>query len=777
MYNTFKMTITGLLMVLAAILSVSSAARSQLLSLQKDVGWAFHENLTRERYEAFFLKYTQMDYMLIDVETYRCGLFIRHSMVWQQNTDGRDWAAHVAMTWEEFSQYRDVYESGMDFRLYDIEVFREPDSEPLYSAIWIENLDDLSWSVRFDMSETDFSEELGLQSENGLRLVDVEFYDTPNGLRIAALWVENPGDVAWFYNHDLTAESFQALVDQNAVEYRVLDHESYLVDGERRFAGIWELRPQDHRFVSKAGLSEQEFENAQNKYRDLGYRQLNHEYLEQETVPYHGGTWVVNDTQKFSVHSQYQELFDDIHHMIAQYRTQYDIPGISVAINLNGNMVYVAGHGTAGETQSDLIMRQRLAHGKTVYPIASVSKVIASTLAAKLEAEGQLSDGTAIDLDLSRETRYYLQDAPSHHTHTLEQLLAHLGCVAHWDTTRSNKIIIPGTNSPFESATEWVETIWDIDLAENCVVGQDLYYSTASFSFVGAVLEKLTGRTDYQLIQDEITNQFNLGSIRAHFPGGYSQSNPLRADPYSRNNNRLSSHYNTSGTLFGGGIEANVEDLAKFGWLVINGEIVSDDVRDNRLLLPIAENCGTRRSGNCTYGLGWIIWNWNNRRAASHGGTGAASGAYLRIYPDDGLTIAMLSNRVMTQDSLGNRPGLTSDLADLIFDHPNIQKQQALISDRHDEIKDAPDHFELMQNYPNPFNPTTKVPFSVPEDMDARLAVYNLLGQEVAVLVDGRVTAGYHAAEFDATRLSSGVYIYRLSTGGRSVNRKMLLVK
>ncbi len=774
MDNTLKLIRTGLLLTLVSILSIHSAVQSQLLNLHKDVGWAFHENLTKERFDALFLRYSEMDYILIDVETYRCGLIIRHSMVWQQNTYGTNWAAHVAMTLEEFSQYREVYETGMDFRLYDIEVFWEAGSEILYSAIWIENDEDLSWSVRFDMTESDFTDERNQQISNGFRPVDVELYDTPDGLRIAALWIENHEDAHWFYYHDLTSAEFQGLVDQYDEEYRVLDHEAYLVDGEQRFAGIWEQRPPNRLFISEAGLSEWGFANAQNRYIDLGYRQLDFEYLEHETVPYYGGIWVDNDLQLFSVNNEFTGLFDGIHDMIANYGIVYGIPGISVAINLNGNMVYVGGHGNARETQEDLLMI--LAHGRTVYPTASVSKVIAATLAAKLEAEGQLSDGTAVDLDLSRETRFYLPDAPSHHTHTLEQLLAHLGCVAHWDTSSTNSITIPRSSSPFESATEWVESIWDIGLVENCVVGQDRNYSTASFSFVGAALESLTGRTDYQLIEDEIANQFDLGSIRAHFPGGYSQSNPLRADPFSRNNARLPSHYNTSGTLFGGGIEANVVDLAKFGWLVINGEIVSDEVRDNRLLQPVVENCNTPGFGICSNGLGWLIQVRNNRRAASHGGTGAASGAYLRIYPDDGLTIAMLSNRVMS-DSLGNRDGLTSDLASLIFDHPLIEKQQALISGRRDEIKDAPDHFKLMQNYPNPFNPTTTVPFSVPEDMDARLAVYNLLGQEVAVLVDGRVTAGYHAAEFDATRLSSGVYIYRLSTGGRSVNRKMLLVK
>jgi ligand-binding sensor domain-containing protein len=85
--------------------------------------------------------------------------------------------------------------------------------------------------------------------------------------------------------------------------------------------------------------------------------------------------------------------------------------------------------------------------------------------------------------------------------------------------------------------------------------------------------------------------------------------------------------------------------------------------------------------------------------------------------------------------------------------------------------------FDLAQNYPNPFNPTTQISFSVAKAGNYELAVYNMLGQKVATLVNGNISEGEYNVRFDAGDLASGIYIYRLQGEGVSLTKKMMLMK
>ena len=93
------------------------------------------------------------------------------------------------------------------------------------------------------------------------------------------------------------------------------------------------------------------------------------------------------------------------------------------------------------------------------------------------------------------------------------------------------------------------------------------------------------------------------------------------------------------------------------------------------------------------------------------------------------------------------------------------------------EGMEVPKNFELAQNYPNPFNPVTSINYSLNTAGFASMKVYNISGEEVAVLFEGNQTAGNHEVEFNATDLSSGVYFYALEMNGFTLTRKMVLMK
>ena len=89
----------------------------------------------------------------------------------------------------------------------------------------------------------------------------------------------------------------------------------------------------------------------------------------------------------------------------------------------------------------------------------------------------------------------------------------------------------------------------------------------------------------------------------------------------------------------------------------------------------------------------------------------------------------------------------------------------------------SPKKYELAQNFPNPFNPNTSIKFTLPETGNVKLTVYNMLGQEIAILVNGVKEAGTHIINFNAEEFNSGVYIYRIESNGFNEVRKMTLIK
>lgn len=141
----------------------------------------------------------------------------------------------------------------------------------------------------------------------------------------------------------------------------------------------------------------------------------------------------------------------------------------------------------------------------------------------------------------------------------------------------------------------------------------------------------------------------------------------------------------------------------------------------------------------------------------------------------DSLQIAGTWYRSPTRDFGGNlRPTPAGSQPDM----GAWENSRATPTSVGDERSGLPAVFELAQNYPNPFNPSTTIRFSIPVGTygHTSLRVYNLLGQEVATLVDEEKPAGTYSLSWDATGMASGVYFYRLSVGQFSAIKKLVLL-
>jgi hypothetical protein len=85
--------------------------------------------------------------------------------------------------------------------------------------------------------------------------------------------------------------------------------------------------------------------------------------------------------------------------------------------------------------------------------------------------------------------------------------------------------------------------------------------------------------------------------------------------------------------------------------------------------------------------------------------------------------------------------------------------------------------FSLSQNYPNPFNPSTTIEFDLPKTDEVSLKIFNILGEEVSILVSERLSAGSYSYEWDAGNIASGIYLYKLEAERYVEIRKMVLMK
>ncbi|MFQ5750936.1 MAG: T9SS type A sorting domain-containing protein, partial [bacterium] len=94
-----------------------------------------------------------------------------------------------------------------------------------------------------------------------------------------------------------------------------------------------------------------------------------------------------------------------------------------------------------------------------------------------------------------------------------------------------------------------------------------------------------------------------------------------------------------------------------------------------------------------------------------------------------------------------------------------------------DEVAAIPERYSLYQNYPNPFNPTTNIEFDVVQQGPVTLKVYNVIGEEVATVLDEVMPAGRQRVTFNGANLATGVYFYRLEVNGFVATKKLLLMK
>ncbi len=173
-----------------------------------------------------------------------------------------------------------------------------------------------------------------------------------------------------------------------------------------------------------------------------------------------------------------------------------------------------------------------------------------------------------------------------------------------------------------------------------------------------------------------------------------------------------------------------------------------------------------------------------------HGGMGFQTGVRMRFraHPDSMRSRGLVMSQVTllyldTDNQWKTAAGQTIDLStnSISIASTNVYSYYALATPAattvQDQVEGIPTGFSLGQNYPNPFNPSTTITFSIAQKGFATLKVYNSLGEQVAFLVSRQFDPGVYKVQWNATGVSSGMYLYRLEVNGVVLARKMLVVK
>jgi N-acetylmuramoyl-L-alanine amidase len=188
---------------------------------------------------------------------------------------------------------------------------------------------------------------------------------------------------------------------------------------------------------------------------------------------------------------------------------------------------------------------------------------------------------------------------------------------------------------------------------------------------------------------------------------------------------------------------------------------VFGDGSGNQLRFAVQDSNGFEVNGWTTINwVGWKMVQWDMSRDSIGSWMGDGS-------LDGNLTFDSFQFRYI--------PGTSAPEAHLFIDQ--LEVVHATPTTAAPEGAALPTSFELHQNYPNPFNPVTVISYQLPVVSDVKLVVYDVLGQEVAELVNGRQVPGKHEARFDGSDLASGVYFYRLEAGSFVGTRKLMLLK
>ncbi|PSP51718.1 serine hydrolase [Halobacteriales archaeon QH_1_68_42] len=605
----------------------SGTAAATDATTDTDVGprWVARHGLTASEYQSEFEEHVGNGYRLTDVGGYGVDGQARYAAIWEKR-GGPAWIARHGLT---ASEYQNVVDRFVDegYRVSHVSGY-SVDDRSRYATI-MEKGGGPAWVARHGLSSSEYQDEFEEHVGNGHRLVHVSGHGVDGRARYAAIW-EKRGGPAWVARHDLTASQYEDADETfTGRGYRPAQVSAFSVDGEPRFAAIWEKGGGPER-ISRHGLPATEYQDEFDELAYQGYRPVDVSgYAVPDTVSTAFGTVSFGESARYAGIWEADGLDGDdidwIDSRMQAYMNRNDVPGLSVAITKDERLVFAKGYGLADRDAGEEV---RPSHR---FRIASISKPVTAVAVMQLVEAGRLdlddfvfgSDGV---LGTTYGTPSYGRLSASDPDRiTVKHLLEHTA--GWWVRNNPNRPdpMFRHPNKDQDELIRWVVGNWPLDNEP----GTDYSYLNFGYCVLGRVIEAVTGRSYESYVADAVLGPCGIdgmeiaGDTRADRKDGevvyYGRS------PYDDQVSRMDAH---------GGWIATPIDLLRFVTRVDGFDRKAD------ILRPETERELSDREGpNCGYGEGWILQgNWRG-----HDGSLSGSRGYL-VRRDDGFSFAVLTN-------------------------------------------------------------------------------------------------------------------------------------
>lgn len=564
------------------------------------VSWLSVRNMTGSQFAAYFDEKARAGYMVLDIEVDEIDGQERVGATWQYNTDNRGWIELRNMSPSEFAAEQ-VEQITAGYRMIDQEAYTL-DGRTQYAAVWIFNTEELEWISYVDKTDAEFATLFNRYSDAGYMMIDVDAYLIGNALLYSAVWVDNVEALAWAEWRDLTSDEFAQKFDEYSDGYRMIDVESYQVGVNQYYAGIWVENKNGRGWVEWRDMTAKGFGDKWLQLRDAGYRLIDYEVYPTLSGYRYAGIWRQNSERPN------WPLKDQVDALGLLEMLLHDVPGMSIAIVQNGTFVYLRGFGYAD------VGDEVIAHSRTLFRLASVSKAVAGVLSLRLEEQGLI--------DLDDPSADHIPGLPAFHTHAISQTISNRSGIGAYDE-------YPSVVGAFTTALAPTMLLWNTPLLNT---PGTYFYSTHAYTFLGASLEGALGDPIGTIFEDQLRAPFDLRTLTME---DRSVPDKFRASLYNTENEEVSAD-DLSWKRLGGGMEASTYDLARFGVMVENGTI---------LTAASLARMWTPPDSQSNYALGWKTGEHLGAQVVAKDGLQNGARSDIRIYPDDDIVIVVLTNR------------------------------------------------------------------------------------------------------------------------------------